>query len=293
MGRTRARACPCPKHPDGPEGKVTKKTCCGLPLCSAENRPAGRPCKAAKNEPAAVVRQKAAPNSASVLGRGGRDDDNFEAPPAPRPLANPSPIEVSPALSDETIIIESEDDEVDFPVYNNPAIELSGVGSASAAPARSSKVPYVSQIAAHTSTELEEARQRWVTARADKRGGKFAQVSMAGASADERKLLQQLKTARRMYFDMSHSATGHVATGGDYKWFTDNMLIQLVRCARENGEGAPAFHSTLERCFMWGPKKARSRPLTTVFEIHRSEFQQGLFAKVLFSGNGLGVATEE
>ena len=178
-------------------------------------------------------------------------------------------------------------------MYNNPAIELSGVGSASAAPARSSKVPYVSQIAAHTSTELEEARQRWVTARADKRGGKFAQVSMAGASADERKLLQQLKTARRMYFDMSHSATGHVATGGDYKWFTDNMLIQLVRCARENVPGAPAFHSTLERCFMWGPKKARSRPMTTVLEIHRSEFQQGLFAKVLFSGNGLGVATEE
>ena len=279
---------------------MTKKTCCGLPLCSAENRPAGRPCKAAKNAPAAVVRQKAAPNSASVLGRGGRDDDDdFEAPPAPRPLANPSHIEVSPALSDETIIITESDEEDEvvsgFPVYNHSAIE-SAVGSASTAPARSSKVPYVSEIATHTNTELEEARQRWVAAPADKRGGKFAQVSMAGASADERKLLQQLKAARRIYFETSHSATGHVATGSDYKWFTDNMLIQLVRCARcarENVPGAPAFHSTLERCFMWGPKKARSRPMTTVLEIHRSEFQQGLFAKVLFSGNGLGVATEE
>ena len=51
MGRTRERLYPCEKHPDGPDGRVTKKVCLGEPKCAALNRAKGRPPRACIEKP--------------------------------------------------------------------------------------------------------------------------------------------------------------------------------------------------------------------------------------------------
>lgn len=134
-------------------------------------------------------------------------------------------------------------------------------------------------LSARTSTELKQARQRWVDAKPEKRGGKFLRATMVGASADERELLKQLRKARSIYLAKAHSATGRATAGDDYRWFTVDMLVQLVRRARVGVD--VSFDSTLERCYMWGPVKAMSRPLLDVLDIVRDELHQGaLLSKV-------------
>ena len=73
--------------------------------------------------------------------------------------------------------------------------------------------------------------------------------------------------------------------GKDYRWFTEDMLIQLVRRARDSMDGVVSFTSQHPgEVYMWGPTKARSRPVKAVLGILRSELGQGaLLSKVLLS----------